>query len=191
MTGVPAHPLIRRARFSKCRAYRYTLERIWSGGDRVCWVMLNPSTADHEKDDPTITRVMHFSRSWGFGAAVVVNLYPLITSKPSECKRFAQWYDYRDWHARDVIQYANEPIVTEQCHESQMIVAAWGRHAWEWDAFYVDHVMEEIWTDWPTDWNVDAVMCLGTNKDGSPKHPLARGRNRVPDDQQPIIWRYA
>jgi hypothetical protein len=31
--------------------------------------------------------------------------------------------------------------------------------------------------------------CMGTNKDGSPKHPLARGHNRIPDDQQPILWR--
>jgi hypothetical protein len=30
---------------------------------------------------------------------------------------------------------------------------------------------------------------LGATADGSPKHPLARGVHRVPDDRQPLVWR--
>jgi hypothetical protein len=49
------------ARISKCGKYRWTLARKWGDGKQACWLMLNPSTADHRKDDPTIRRVIHFT----------------------------------------------------------------------------------------------------------------------------------
>jgi hypothetical protein len=33
------------------------------------------------------------------------------------------------------------------------------------------------------------LWCWGTNADGSPKHPMARGKHRIPADQPPILWR--
>ena len=30
------------------------------------------------------------------------------------------------------------------------------------------------------------LICLGTNASGSPKHPMARGKARIPDDQEPL-----
>ncbi len=30
--------------------------------------------------------------------------------------------------------------------------------------------------------------CLGTNENGAPRHTLARGRNRIPDDATPMPW---
>ena len=55
------------AQFSLCKRYRYSLERSWNGGEgRVLFIGLNPSTADHKKDDPTIRRCVGFAKSWGF-----------------------------------------------------------------------------------------------------------------------------
>ena len=43
------------ALISQCRRYRYNLTRTWDPSNRpVCWIMLNPSTADAETDDRTI-----------------------------------------------------------------------------------------------------------------------------------------
>lgn len=63
--------------------YRYMLTREWDEhGDKICWVMLNPSTADETLDDPTIRRVRSFSQREGYGSLVVVNLYAMRATDP-------------------------------------------------------------------------------------------------------------
>ena len=65
------------------RQYRYHMARQWDDKlPPLGWVMLNPSTADHEKDDPTTVRVVNFSADWGYGSALVANLFALRSSSP-------------------------------------------------------------------------------------------------------------
>src|SRR5438132_5915755 len=82
--------LRRAAEFSACGRYRWCLRRSWRhGGDgrTVCFVMLNPSTADALSDDPTVRRCMGFARSWGFSVLSVRNLFALRTPDPVELRR--------------------------------------------------------------------------------------------------------
>src|SRR5437868_14686902 len=65
-----------RAIFDPTGMYRYSLLREWcADSPRVAFIMLNPSTADDRKDDPTIRRCIGFAHSWGFGVLEVVNLF--------------------------------------------------------------------------------------------------------------------
>ena len=56
--------------------YRYLLWREWDSQSKtVSFIMLNPSRADAEINDPTITRCINFARSWGYGRLEIVNLF--------------------------------------------------------------------------------------------------------------------
>src|SRR6266705_3414259 len=56
--------------------YRYSLWRAWSAyHPRIAFILLNPSTADEQRNDPTIRRCMGFARAWNFGSVEVVNLF--------------------------------------------------------------------------------------------------------------------
>lgn len=68
---------------SPCGLYRYCLERC---GDKqkpgIVFVMLNPPSADAQKDDPTFRRCIYFASVWGFVSAEVVNVFAYRTKNP-------------------------------------------------------------------------------------------------------------
>ena len=60
---------------SDCGRYRYKLWRIWDPESApVLFVMLNPSTADANRDDRTVSRCVAFAKRDGFGGFLVGNL---------------------------------------------------------------------------------------------------------------------
>lgn len=131
--------------------YRYRLERQW-GNDRACvFVMLNPSTADAAEDDPTIRRCMGFAKRERCGRLIVVNLFAWRATDPGELVRAADPVGpENDWHVAEACRGAGGPVV-----------AAWGAHHMATDraAKLVDAL------------DLQAV-CLGTTRDGAPRHPL-------------------
>lgn len=179
-----ADTICRSANISDCETYRWTLTRTWSIEEHVCFIGLNPSTADHRIDDPTVRRWIHFARAWGYGGFTAVNLYPLRSPAPAVCRKWADWESNGpDWHARDRIQDGLD-VITKEAKAAALTVACWGAGAW--DSEWIEHVIEAIQCNqepWPD------LHCFGLSKDGAPIHPMARGRNRIPDDAKPIIWR--
>jgi hypothetical protein len=147
--------------------------------------MLNPSTADEHTDDPTLRRVVAFSRMWGYDELVVVNLYPYISSDPREAALWADWETSHDWCLRDQL-FTYRDFVAAVAKKSALVVAAWGAGAW--DSYWAESVVDAVQEDLPP---YPDLYCLGETASGAPKHPLARGRHRIPDDQQPVLWRSA
>lgn len=179
--GLKSPQMNKGATLSDCLTYRWTLTRDWAEGERICWVMLNPSDADHEIDDPTILRCIHFTRSWGYAGFTVVNLYPFRSPNPPRCKAWAT--DEEIAEAVQAVLLQNARIVGEHAQSAGVVVAAWGNNPWD-DALLtatVEAILKER----------REIYCLGTTKHGAPKHPMARGQHRVPDDQQPVLWRSA
>jgi hypothetical protein len=111
--------VIRRgAEISDDGLYRYSLTRVWDEtGRQLCWIMLNPSTADSERDDPTIRKLIGFSKRWGFGGFAVVNLFGYRATKPTELQKVS-----------DPVGIYNDRAVTLWA-EGRTLVAAWGSNA--------------------------------------------------------------
>ena len=109
------------AKFSADRRYRFQLDR-WTGFSdrRVMFIMLNPSTADETKDDPTIRRCIRFAHSWGFGLLSVVNLSPLRATDPHALINAGS--------EPDEIWKRNIDTIVEIAGASELRVAAWGVH---------------------------------------------------------------
>jgi hypothetical protein len=140
---------------SDCGRYRYSLLRVWSELPRVCWIMLNPSTADAHIDDPTIRRCMGFSRAWGAGGIVVVNLFALRATDPDELLSYIR--------GADPLSAFNDRNIG-QCADQRRIIAAWGSHQ-SIKKSGRDHAVMKLLAG-------KTIECLGVTKDGYPRHPL-------------------
>ena len=151
--------LIRRgATFSRCDRYRYQLTRIWDTAvTAVTFIMLNPSTASHLVDDPTIRRCMQFARREKYGGMGVVNLYAWRATDPSELTEvFDPQGPENDEHLRNAIEYAR--------FANTQIICAWGAHP----------LARDVGDVLVTRYGLEGVQfsCLGKTKDGYPRHPL-------------------
>lgn len=142
---------------SEDRVYRYVLWRIWDRSKKPClWIGLNPSTADETEDDPTIRRCMGFARDWGHGGIYMCNIYPYRATDPAEL----------DKATVDILgePHRNHKLLWRCAAQSDRVVAAWGA------SHPVDQVTEQM-----IRMNIEPrqrVQCLGTTKDGHPRHPL-------------------
>lgn len=161
---------------SDCRKYRFFLERSWKDDlPKLPVCMLNPSTGDAEKDDTTIRRLTHFATNWGYGGLAIVNLYPLRASKPS-----VMWASEGRSHEHNE-QWLDAIIVTAE-NNGNKLLAAWGNDgAWEGAADkFIQRVEERS--------KLVDLVTLGRTAHGNPRHPMALGRARVPDDQSMEVW---
>ena len=81
------------------------------------FVMLNPSTADATRDDPTIRRCSGFARRWGYRELLVTNLFGYRTPDPRVLRR-----------AGDPVGPENDAHVRDAASAASLVVVAWGHH---------------------------------------------------------------
>lgn len=111
----------RSAVLSECGLYRYALYRFWNEGRRMAtFIMLNPSIADADIDDPTIRRCVDFAKRWGYDGLSVANLYAYRATEPADLKRAAR-------RGVDVVGRVNDSWLRMIASESALVVCAWGQ----------------------------------------------------------------
>lgn len=132
--------------------YRYLLWREWQiYAPRIVFVMLNPSTADATRDDPTIRRCISFARRWSFGSLDVVNLFAYRATEPA---MLAQ--------VDDPVGPDNEFHLKRAIMRADKIVLAWGNHG----------TLREQHAVFERSFPGETFFCLGLTQAGHPKHPL-------------------
>jgi hypothetical protein len=151
----------RDAGLSEDRLYRYWLTREWivpgqgepSPDHRApLWVCLNPSTADARSDDATVRSIMRLSTAWGYRRMILCNVFPWRATDPRELAVAGE----------RIRPFLNGAIIAEWRARADIVVAAWG------ESPYVtredEHRIHRL--------AGGVLACPGTNKSGSPKHPL-------------------
>lgn len=138
--------------FSSNRRYRYALWRRWEkNAPYALFIGLNPSTADEFEDDPTIRRCRRFASDWGFGALCMVNLFAIRSRDPKDMMRFDR-----------PIGVENDAFLRAMACGAGVIVCAWGANGGHRDR---DKKVLSLLKRYE-------MKCLGTTKEGQPKHPL-------------------
>src|SRR3989442_12314353 len=139
--------------FDTSGRYRYALWRAWSAyHPRIAFILLNPSTADEQKNDPTIRRCMGFARTWQFGAVEVVNLFA-----------------YRATHARELLKVVdpvgkeNNRFLMRAVERCSTVVVGWGARG---TLLGRNREVLSLLT------GRNDVYCLGTTSGGQPRNLL-------------------
>jgi hypothetical protein len=146
--------------------HRAWLERSELIGVGTCiWCGLNPSTASADRNDPTITREIGFTRRHGFKQMVKVNLLTGRATHPENL-----------WALDDPVEpeadAALERALRLAANSQNLFICAWGARPAspyglrELYDLRVRHVLARAYA-----LDVD-LWCLGLAESGAPRHPL-------------------
>jgi len=144
----------RKALFSTDKVYRYALIITWDADKSyLVVIMLNPSTADEFKNDPTIERQERRARAMGHGGLIILNIFALRSTDRSRLLEVA-----------DPIGPLNDRIIALFTAGLDSAICGWG----EWGNVLArgPQVLAQLRSQGIV------TMAFKINKDGSPRHPL-------------------
>jgi hypothetical protein len=152
--------------FSDDEVYRYLLARGDTDANTLNWILLNPSTATEDINDPTITRCVKYAERWGYDGVFITNIFALRSTDPKQLRE-----------AEDPIGAFNDVYIRWCAGRSREIVAGWGSHGkLNGRGGEVARLLRDI---------KRRPKCLRMTKDGNPSHPLYLKANL-----RPYPWPY-
>lgn len=153
-SNLPRSPRMERsAVFSDDLRYRYRLSRRWGRGEMLPFILLNPSRAGAELDDPTTRRCIGFARRLGYDAIELVNLYAFVATNPQDLRK-----------AGYPVGPDNDGHIEGACRWVPQAVCAWGANAKGLHRPTEVLRMLKAWGVKP--------MALRVGAGGAPAHPL-------------------
>jgi len=156
------------ADFSSCMKYRWSLKRdlrnINSGNKTMNFIMLNPSTANEEFNDPTVARCENRTIDMGYSYMIVTNIFAYRATDPDDMKAQS-----------DPVGELNDKTISDSASESDYIICAWGNHGNFMNrGAGVKKILDDI---------NKPLYYLKMNGSGQPSHPLYLRK-----DIEPALW---
>jgi len=143
--------ILRKAKFSIDKKHRYELSRHWDlSKSDILFIMLNPSIANEDIDDPTIKRLISFTREFKYGGFFVANLFTYITP-------YSKTLD-----TSIGLTKLNLKTIKNLVNKVDEVIYAWGNSIKE------PQELKNL---------VKNPKCFGKNLNGTPKHPLYLSSN--------------
>lgn len=138
--------------------YRYVLHRQWGKcGPLLALIGLNPSTADHVQDDPTMRREIDFARREGYGGLVKLNLFAFRATQPADMMT-----------SDDPVGPQNDYWLRRELFNADTCWVVWGVNGtFQRRDAAVRAIIYDSWNRHEMN-----VECFGVTKGGQPKHPL-------------------
>ncbi len=142
--------------FSPCRRYRYVLDHDDSDlfaipSTYICFIGLNPSSANEDHLDPTLRRIKAFTTSFGYHRFIMLNLFSLVSTDPKVMIMHPE-----------PVGPENDEHILRVCQGAKLVVACWGSHGKFRNR---DQRVLEVLR------GID-LKCLGITGNKSPMHPL-------------------
>jgi len=156
------------ADFSSCMKYRWSLKRdlrnINPGNRIMNFIMLNPSTANEEFNDPTVARCENRTIDMGYSYMIVTNIFAYRATDPVDMK-----------NQKDPVGEMNNKAIFDSASDSDFIICAWGNHGDFLDrGAEVKSILDGLNKE---------LYFLKMNGSGQPAHPLYLRK-----DIQPTLW---
>lgn len=167
--------------FDKDQRFRFRLDRWWAEGPRAVICGCNPSIAGAEENDPTIHQCIALTAALGYPGFTMVNWSPLVATDPGHLKR---WRLNMPRGLVRVSDEANYELLREVSEGAAVRIVAWGNLT---DfSEHTQRVLAALSLDgrYP-------LMAFGFTRDGRPRHPMARGRQRLTPGVPLIEWKKA
>ncbi len=140
---------------SEDQVYRYRLWRRWDPKlPQAAIGMLNPSTADASKNDPTIRSCIRLTKELGFGGFDVINLMAFRATDPANLPK----------NPAEALGAFNVSNIEAVVAGAKTVICAWGAHPYakRFQGAFLD--ICRLYHE--------KVFCFEKTKEGSPKHPL-------------------
>mgnify|MGYP000079148084 CR=1 FL=1 len=163
MASMDDTPMLKEAFISPCGLFRPVLSRRWDNDlPTASFYGVNPSYADKKVNDPTVRKMFGFCVRLGYGGFRVGNLIPYRATYVKDLKTVQDPFgDYGNVIAHPALLHSDTHI------------AAWGnisklpKHLRYREAEFAKFFEEKG----------IPLHCIGTTKNGHPKHPLMTGYN--------------